>query len=33
MRSRVFVPHLDPTPLRRYPFLDELLGAEVLVKH
>jgi threonine dehydratase len=26
-------PHLQPTPLRRYAALDELLGAEVLVKH
>ena len=26
-------PHLQPTPLRRYPALDELLGAEVFVKH
>jgi len=30
---RVIAPHLDPTPLRRYPLLDELTGAEVLVKH
>lgn len=30
---RVISPHLDPTPLRRYPLLDELVGAEVLVKH
>jgi threonine dehydratase len=26
-------PHLRPTPLFRYPVLDELLGAEVFVKH
>ncbi len=26
-------PHLPPTPLRRYPSLDELLQAEVYVKH
>jgi threonine dehydratase len=26
-------PHLQPTPLRRYPALDEQLGAEVFVKH
>jgi threonine dehydratase len=26
-------PHLAPTPLRRYPGLDRLLGAEVWVKH
>lgn len=30
---RLIAPHLDPTPLRRYPLLDELLGAEVSVKH
>ncbi len=30
---RVIAPHLDPTPLRRYPLLDQLLGAEVFVKH
>jgi threonine dehydratase len=30
---RVIAPHLDPTPLRRYPLLDELLGAEAFVKH
>ncbi len=30
---RVIAPHLDPTPLRRYPLLDELVGAELLVKH
>jgi threonine dehydratase len=26
-------PHLKPTPLYRYPALDELVGTEVLVKH
>jgi threonine dehydratase len=30
---RVIAPHLDPTPLRSYPLLDELLGAEAFVKH
>ena len=30
---RVIAPHLDPTPLRDYPLLDELLAADVLVKH
>ena len=30
---RLIAPHLDPTPLRRYPLLDELVGAEVFVKH
>ncbi len=30
---RVIAPYLDPTPLRRYPLLDELVGAEVFVKH
>ena len=25
--------HLEPTPLRRYPLLDELVGATVFVKH
>ena len=30
---RRIAPHLRPTPLYRYPALDELLGAEVLVKH
>jgi threonine dehydratase len=30
---RVIAPYLDPTPLRRYPLLDRLLGAEVFVKH
>src|SRR5262245_59386498 len=31
-RDRI-APHLQPTPLRRYPALDTLLGAEVFVKH
>jgi threonine dehydratase len=26
-------PHLDPTPLRNYPSIDRLVGAEVWVKH
>ncbi|MEZ4649604.1 MAG: pyridoxal-phosphate dependent enzyme [Candidatus Eisenbacteria bacterium] len=26
-------PHLEPTPLRRYPLLDELVGGTVFVKH
>jgi threonine dehydratase len=30
---RQISPHLRPTPLYGYPTLDELLGAEVLVKH
>src|SRR5262249_38143455 len=30
---RTIAPHLAPTPLRAYPGLSELLGAEVLVKH
>ena len=30
---RRIAPHLRPTPLFRYPTLDELLGAEVFVKH
>ena len=30
---RVIAPHLDRTPLRRYPLLDEVVGAEVFVKH
>ncbi len=30
---RVIAPHLDPTPLARYPLLDDLVGAEVFVKH
>jgi threonine dehydratase len=30
---RRIAPHIDPTPLRRYPLLDEALGAEAFVKH
>lgn len=30
---RAIAPYLEPTPLRRYPLLDELVGAEVYVKH
>ena len=30
---RVLASHLDPTPLRRYPLLDQLVGTEVFVKH
>jgi threonine dehydratase len=30
---RVIAAHLEPTPLRRYPLLDELLGTEAFVKH
>jgi threonine dehydratase len=30
---RRIAPHLRPTPLYRYPALDELIGAEVHVKH
>jgi threonine dehydratase len=30
---RVIAPHLDPTPLRRYPLLDDLTGTETHVKH
>ncbi len=30
---RLIAPHLDPTPLRRYAQLDELVGAKVFVKH
>ena len=29
----MIAPYLDPTPLRSYPSLDRLVGAEVLVKH
>ncbi len=29
----MLAPYLDPTPLRRYAQLDELVGAEVFVKH
>ena len=31
--QRVIAPHLDPTPVRRYPSLDGLVGAELFVKH
>jgi threonine dehydratase len=31
--ARRIRPYLDPTPLRRYPALDRLVGAEVFVKH
>ena len=31
--ARQIRPHLAPTPLRRYPSLDRLVGAEVYVKH
>jgi threonine dehydratase len=30
---RMISPHLDPTPLRRYARVDQLVGAEVFVKH
>jgi threonine dehydratase len=30
---RVIAPYLEPTPLRSYPPLDEMLGAEVFAKH
>lgn len=30
---RVIAPHLERTALRRYPLLDDLVGAEVFVKH
>jgi threonine dehydratase len=30
---RLIAEHLEPTPLRRYPLLDELLGAQAFVKH
>lgn len=30
---RLISPHLDPTPLRRYPLLDELVGTAAFVKH
>jgi threonine dehydratase len=30
---RAIAPHLDPTPLRRYPLLDQLTGAQIFVKH
>ncbi len=31
--ARQIRPYLDPTPLRRYPALDRLVGADVYVKH
>lgn len=31
--QRVIAPYLDPTPVRRYPALDGLVGAELFVKH
>ena len=31
--ARLIRPYLQPTPLRRYPALDRLVGAEVYVKH
>ena len=31
--ARQIRPHLSPTPLRRYPSLDRIVGAEVYVKH
>ena len=31
--QRVIAAHLDPTPVRRYRALDDLVGAEVFVKH
>src|SRR5689334_1277756 len=31
--ARQIRPYLSPTPLRRYPALDRLVGAEVYVKH
>ena len=30
---RLIAPYLDPTPLRRYPLLDEALDAEAFLKH
>ena len=30
---RLIAPYLDPTPLRRYPTLDEALDAEAFLKH
>jgi threonine dehydratase len=29
----MIAPYIDPTPLRRYPLLNELLGADVFAKH
>ncbi|HKW72933.1 MAG TPA: threonine/serine dehydratase [Candidatus Dormibacteraeota bacterium] len=31
--ARQIRPYLEPTPLRRYPALDRLMGAEIFVKH
>jgi threonine dehydratase len=31
--QRVIAPYLDPTPVRRYPALDRVVGSELLVKH
>jgi threonine dehydratase len=31
--QRVIAPHLDPTPVRRYPSLDGLVGSGLFVKH
>lgn len=31
--QRVIAPYLDPTPARPYPALDEMVGAELFVKH
>src|SRR5437016_1891796 len=31
--ARQIRPYLEPTPLRRYPALDRMVGAEVYVKH
>src|SRR5438105_4905286 len=31
--ARQIRPYLEPTPLRRYPALDRLVGAEIYVKH
>src|ERR1700749_2759515 len=30
---RLIAPYLDPTPLRRYPLLDERLDAQAFLKH
>lgn len=30
---RLIAPYLDPTPLRRYPLIDEAMGSQVYVKH
>ncbi len=31
--QRVIAPYLDPTPVRRYPALDRVVGSELFVKH